>query len=92
LACGWGWDEPKLNDSTIEFIYKTRKGLRDKEERRERKEWERLRLLGSWVLAPYSKGITPQKLLELPWDEKPKNKADWLEENKDFVKLWDKLG
>lgn len=58
------------------------------QEVRERQEWERTRLLGLWVLSPYSKGLTVQKVIEFPWDVKPKTKKEFL---KGFEEIFEKL-
>lgn len=90
MAYGWGWSEKKFLQCTPKYFFQVWKGKRDAEERKERKEWERLRLLGSWVLAPYSKSLSPVKLLPLPWDEKL-TKDKFLKDNKDLIPIWDKL-
>jgi hypothetical protein len=43
-------------------------------------QWERLRILGTWVIAPHTKhpqNINPEKILPLPWD-RPKLDIDDL--------------
>ncbi len=70
------------------------KGFNDLEEERIKGEWERLRMLGVWVLSPYQKkgaNLTPQKVLSLPWDPKPETRDEWLEKNKHLKSVWDKL-
>lgn len=89
MAFGWGWDEEKLNNSSFEYIFKTWKGKADERQRLDRQEWERLRILGSWILAPYSKGMTPKKILPLPWDA---NEGESIKKEIDSMKsLFDKL-
>jgi len=90
LAYGWGWSEKKFWQSSPGYFFKTWKGKRDERERGEREEWERLRILGAWVLAPYSKNMTPKKLLPLPWD-KVETTEDWRRRNKDILDECDKL-
>lgn len=88
-----GWDEQKFWESSPSFLFKSLRGFNDLEEERDRKEWERLRILGTWVLKPHTKkphDITPMKLLPLPWD-KLRTKQEFLEKNKDLIPLWDKL-
>jgi hypothetical protein len=90
LAYSWGWTEQRLNETTIKVLYQNWKGREDEKLRKEKGEWERLRILGSWVLAPYSKSLTPQKLLSLPWDKELK-KVSYKEVYKDYLAAWDKL-
>lgn len=90
MAYGWDWTEEKFFNSTPEYFFKAWKGKSDKEMRALKASWEQLRLLGSWVLAPHSKNLTPIKLLPLPWD-KAKTRETFLEENKELIPLWDKL-
>lgn len=69
---------------------KALKGFNDLEFERTKGEWERLRILGSWVLSPYAKKgsrIVPKTLLPLPWD-KEKN---WVEENKEILERCDEI-
>ena len=37
-----------------------------------------MRILGLWVLSPYSKGLTARKVIEFPWDEKITTKKDFF--------------
>ena len=90
MAFTWGWTEKKFYKSTPKYFYQVWKGKRDERERQERLEWERLRMLGTWVLSPYSKGLTPKKLIQFPWDI-VEDRKKWLENNKDFIPVWDKL-
>lgn len=90
MAYSWGWDEDKLNQTTAKFLYQNWRGRENDKVRRERQDWERLRILGTWVLAPYTKGLTPQSLLPLPWDKELK-KVSYKEVYKDYLAAWDKL-
>lgn len=90
MAYSWGWSRNKFFNSTLEYFYKTWLGKELEYEKKQRAEWERLRMLGMWVLSPYSKNLTPNKLIQFPWD-KPKGKQAFLEENKHLIPLWDKL-
>ena len=87
MAAGWGWSEKKLNNSSLEFIFKTWKGKEDERFKNDKQEWERLRILGSWVLSPYSKNVAPKIILPLPWDIKKSDK----EEFEELQPLFDKL-
>lgn len=92
MAYGYGWSEEQFLNSRPEILFKTWKGKNDEKNRSG--EWERLRLLGTWILYPHTKkgsNISPEKLLPLPWDEKPKTKTEWLEQNKHLESIWDKL-
>jgi hypothetical protein len=61
------------------------KGFNELEEDRQRAEWERLRVLGAWVIAPYSKvSMTPKKLLPLPWDVQ-ESSEEWKKRNKKIL-------
>ncbi len=91
MAYGYGWSEEQFWNSRPEILFKTWKGRND--ERNRSGEWERLRILGSWVLAPHTKkgqNITPTKLLPLPWDV-VMTREKWLEKNKKLIPIWDKL-
>lgn len=88
-----GWDEKKFFSSSASFLFKSLKGFNDLEHERDKREWERLRLLGSWVLAPHTKkgqSVSPTKLLPLPWDV-VMTREKWLEKNKKLIPIWDKL-
>ena len=89
LAYSWGWSKKKFFNSDIDYFFKTWKGKRDAEMRFERQEWERLRMLGVWVLSPY-KSLKTKELLPLPWD-KTETRDDFYERNKDLIPIWDKL-
>jgi hypothetical protein len=92
LAYGWGWTENQFLNSRPEILFKTWKGRQDEIIRSG--EWERLRMLGAWILAPHQKkgaNLTPQKLLPLPWDPAPETKSEWLEKNKHLTPIWEKL-
>lgn len=92
MAYGWGWSEEQFLSSRPEIVFKTWKGRNDARNRSG--DWERLRILGTWVLAPYQKkgsNLTPAKLLPLPWDAPPETKEQWLERNKHLTPIWDKL-
>lgn len=91
MAYGWGWSEEQFWNSRPEIVFKTWKGRGDEKNRSG--EWERLRILGTWILSPHVKkghNISPEKLLPLPWD-KVKTKEEFLKKNKDLIPLWDKL-
>ncbi len=62
----------------MEYFFKSIIGFELVNENRERQEWERLRILGLWVLSPYSKGLTARKVIEFPWDEKITTKKDFF--------------
>ena len=72
----------------MEYFFKSIIGFELVNENRERQEWERLRILGLWVLSPYSKGLTAKKVIEFPWDEKIKTRKDW---EKGFEEAFKKL-
>lgn len=91
MAYGWGWSEEQFWNSRPEIVFKTWKGRIDEKNRSG--DWERLRILGTWILSPHVKkghNISPEKLLPLPWD-KVKTKEEFLKKNKDLIPLWDKL-
>lgn len=91
MAYGWGWSEEQFWNSRPEIVFKTWKGRIDEKNRSG--DWERLRILGTWILSPHVKkghNISPEKLLPLPWD-KIKTKEEFLKKNKDLIPLWDKL-
>lgn len=90
MAYSWGWSEKKFLNSTPEYLYKSWFGKQRNEDKKRRDEYERLRILGAWILAPHSKGITPLKLMPLPWDEK-KTSDVFLTENKELIPIWDML-
>lgn len=84
-----GWDEKKFFESSISFVMKSLKGFNDLELERDKREWERLRILGSWVLGPHAKKgvhLTPRSLLPLPWD-----KNNWREDNKEILEQCDQI-
>lgn len=86
-----GWTEERLNNCTDLKIFELAlKGFNNLEEERQKAEWERLRILGTWVLAPYSKNLTPMKLMPLPWDVK-RTREQFYKENKELIPIWDKL-
>jgi hypothetical protein len=43
------------------------------------------------VLTVHRKGALPADWWRFPWDAKPKTRAEWLEENKELIDIWDKL-
>ena len=90
MAYSWGWSEYKFWNSTPEYLYKTWHGKERERDKNNRAEYERLRILGSWVLAPYSKNLTPIKLMPLPWDIK-RTSETFFEEHKDLIPIWDML-
>lgn len=71
-------------------MFKTWLGKKNEQEKLQREEWERLRILGSWVLAPYSNRVTPKSLLPLPWDVQ-ETTEQWKERNADILKRADEL-
>lgn len=91
MAYSWGWSKNKFFNCEIEYFFKTWIGKRANEDKQNRVEWERLRILGVWYLSPYSKKqITPKDILPLPWD-KTQTKEEWIEKNKHLAEAWDKL-
>jgi hypothetical protein len=79
-----GWSEKKFFKSTPDYFFNALKGFNDLEFERQKSEWERLRILGAWILSPHSKkgsNLTPKKLMPLPWDK------SFSEENKDILEL-----
>ena len=50
-------------------FWEVSKAYREAEKEAMQGEWNRMRLLATYVVMPYSKGITPEKLLPLPWDK-----------------------
>lgn len=92
MAYGWGWSEKKLDNTTPKYLFQVWLGKRNELELKERREWERTRILGAWVLAPHSKGITPQKLIKFDWEKpKVKTREEYLKENAHLVDKWEKL-
>ena len=84
-----GWSEKKFFKATPNYFFKAIKGFNELEEQRQREEWERLRILGVWVLSPHTKkgqNLSPKKLLPFPWDK------SFVEENKDILELAKKIG
>jgi hypothetical protein len=85
-----GWDEDKFLDASPSYFFKALKGFNDLENQREREHWERLRILGNWIVLPYAKkgsNLTPRKLLPLPWD----NEVSWKESNKEILDRCDEI-
>jgi hypothetical protein len=79
-----GWSEKKFFKSEPSYFFKALKGFNDLEQERQKNEWERLRILGTWVLSPHTKkgaNLTPKNLLPLPWDK------TFTEENKDILEI-----
>lgn len=92
MAYGWGWSEEQFWNSRPEILFKTWKGRNDEKNRSG--DWERLRILGTWILTPHTKkghSIAPEKLLSLPWDDKPQTRDEWLKKNEHLKPIWDKL-
>ncbi len=87
-AYGLGWSEDKFWNSSIEFFFKSIIGFELISEVKERQEWERIRLLGFWILSPYNKGLTVKKVIEYPWDEVVKTKKEFF---KGLETAFDKL-
>lgn len=89
-----GWSKKKFLNCDPLYFFKALQGFNELEEERNRGEWERLRMLGTWILAPHQKkgaNLTPKKLLPLPWDPKPETREQWLEKNKHLTPIWEKL-
>jgi hypothetical protein len=89
-----GWTEERLLNCDMRVFELALKGFNELEEERVKGEWERLRMLGLWVLSPYQKkgaNLTPQKVLSLPWDPEPETREQFLKRNKHLTPLWDKL-
>lgn len=66
------------------------KGFNDLEHERQKSEWERLRILGLWVLSPHTKKgstLTAERLLPLPWDKQ----ISWKERNKEILEICDRI-
>ena len=85
-----GLDEDKFLDASVSYFFKALKGFNDLENQREREHWERLRILGTWVVSPYAKkgsNLTPRTLLPLPWD----SETNWKERNKEILKQCDEI-
>ena len=79
-----GWSEKKFDKATPNYFFKALKGFNDLENDRQKAEWERLRILGVWVLNPHTKkgtNLTPKKILPLQWDK------TFVEENKEILEL-----
>lgn len=56
----------QLTPDEFSYIYKA---YSEKEESQHRDRWERMRMLGTMVLQPYSKkNLKPKDVLSLPWD------------------------
>jgi hypothetical protein len=83
-----GWSEKKFFKSSPEYFFKALKGFNDLEFERTKGEWERLRILGTWVLSPHTKkghNLTPKKLMPFPWD------LTFTQENKELLELAKKI-
>jgi hypothetical protein len=66
------------------------KGFNELEHERQKSEWERLRILGVWVLSPHAKkgtNLSAENLLPLPWDKK----ISWKERNKEILEQCDRI-
>jgi hypothetical protein len=71
-------------NSSMRVLELALKGFNDLEHERQKSEWERLRILGTWILSPHTKkgsNLTPKKLMAFPWDK------SFKEENKDILEL-----
>ncbi len=86
----------RLNFEEFESICKS---WREMNERQERDNWERTRILAAICIQPHiKKKITPRQLLPLPWDRtgnKQKSEAPILsreEQRARFEELKNKLG
>jgi hypothetical protein len=78
------WSENKFFNASPRYFFKALKGFNDFESERQKAEWERLRILGTWILTPHTKKgseLTPKKLMALPWDK------SFVEENKEILDL-----
>lgn len=83
----FGFDEDKFLNCECEWFFKAYRGKMLFAEQSEKQAWERLRILGSWVLSPYSKtSLTPKKLLPLPWDTTQINDIEKLKEEYKKIK------
>tara|TARA_R110000868_G_scaffold125509_4_gene331461 strand:+ start:1964 stop:2251 length:288 start_codon:yes stop_codon:yes gene_type:complete len=92
LAYGWGWSEKKFDNTTPKYLFQVWAGKRNQIELEYRRDWERTRILGTWVLAPHSKGLTPEKLIKFDWEkQKIKTKEEYLKENSHLQEQWEKL-
>ena len=61
--------------SPEEFMYVC-KAYAERRESKLHDDWERMRLLATITIQPHVKGkISPDKLLPLPWEKKPKAEA-----------------
>lgn len=59
----------------------------------ERGDWERLRILASILVQPYTKRkVSPQELLPLPWDEARMEIKPLEEDRAALVRLKERLG
>jgi hypothetical protein len=84
------WDEDKFWNATPSYFFKALKGFNDLEFERDKGHWERLRILGFWVVTPHAKkGSIPsaESLLSFPWD----NKLSWKERNKEILEQCDRI-
>ncbi len=62
----------RLTPEEFSYIYKA---YSEREESQYRDRWERLRMLGTMVLQPYTKkSLKPKDVLTLPWDNDMSNK------------------
>jgi hypothetical protein len=84
------WDEDRFWNATPNYFFKALKGFNELEYERDKGHWERLRILGVWVLSPHTKKgsqITAESLLPLPWDKQ----ISWKERNKDILEICDRI-
>jgi hypothetical protein len=91
LAYAWGWEEDKFLNSSIDFFTKTFKGKKLIEFDSLKIQYEVARYTATRVLTVHRKGALPADWWRFPWDAKPKTRAEWLEENKELIDIWDKL-
>lgn len=84
------WDEDKFWNASPSYFFKALKGFNELEHERQKADWERLRILGLWVLSPHTKkgsALTAERLLPLPWDKQ----ISWKERNKDILEICDRI-
>lgn len=75
----------RLELPEFQAIYKA---WNSQEEKKEREAWERMRLLATVCVQPYSKkSLNPRKVLHLPWDDEPKQHADLISKDEDKRRL-----
>jgi hypothetical protein len=70
----------RLTPDEFGHIYKA---YSEKQEARYKDNWERTRMLATFILRPYAKkGLTPHRILPFPWDKERTRKEPPLDKQK----------